>query len=350
MIIAMYANLGGCSFSDAYPRFVKALISQLAKANPSNNFYWIKEECLPDISYNYGNLKNISIKPPAKLFYNYSLSRKINGQMKKIKADALISIDTIVDTDRQQCLIIGQPDKRLQKADVSQVHSLFCLSETIKSNLGDAFDDQKINLIFGGPSLDLLSLNEDEKVAVKEKYTDSKEYFLYRGSFGSPNVVQLLKAFSIFKKRQKSNMKMVLLGDDNSGGKEFSVLLNTYKYREDVILANAEENTEIQLTSAAFAYIQPYRSNSLCFVFDAMQNNIPALVDASSPLIEISSEAALCFDTHSAEDIADALMRIYKNEQLYSDLIEKGRELIKKDYWKETTDQIRSSLLQEKVD
>jgi glycosyltransferase involved in cell wall biosynthesis len=181
-------------------------------------------------------------------------------------------------------------------------------------------------------------------------YTEGKEYFLYRGSFHSPNVVQLLKGFSIFKKRQKSNMKMVLLGEDNSVNNEFTVLLNTYKYRDDVVLAKLEENTQIELTAAAFAYIQPYRSNSLCFVFDALQNKIPALVDASSPLVEIDSDAALCFDAHSAEDIADALMRIYKDEQLYGGLVEKGKELIKKDYWGETVDQIWNSFLQAKAD
>jgi glycosyltransferase involved in cell wall biosynthesis len=271
--------------------------------------------------------------------------------MKKLKVDVLLSVDTIVDTAKKQCLVIGNPDKRMQKTDPGKMESVFCLSETVKSNLGEQYasNAKKINLIYGGPSLDPQLLSEDEKAAVKEKYTDGKEYFLYRGSFDSPNVVQLLKAFSIFKKRQKSNMKMVLLGEDNSDKKAFSVLLNTYKYREDVVLAH-EENIEIELVSAAFAYIQPYRSNSLCFVFDALQNNIPALVDASSPLIEIDSEAVLCFDTHSAEDIADALMRIYKDEQLYRELIEKGKRLIEKDNWKETTNRIYSSFLQEKAD
>ena len=180
---------------------------------------------------------------------------------------------------------------------------------------------------------------------IKEKFTAGKEYFLYRGAFNPPNIVQLLKAFSIFKKRQKSNMKMVLLGKAESVEKEISVLVNTYKYHDDVMLANEDEKeVEKDLIAAAFAYIQSYRSNIICFVFDALQNNIPALVDASSPLLEIEPEAVLCFDTHSAEDIADALMRIYKDERLYCELVEKGKELIEKDYWKETVSRIRESL------
>lgn len=352
MNIAAYANLAGCFFPDAYPRFVQALIEQLAKANPSDNFYWIREEGLPEVLHNYPNLKIISIDPPAKFFYNYSLSRRINGQMKKLKAEVLLSVDTVIDTSKKKCLVIGHPGKQLQKAGLQQVQAVYCLSETLKSNIAEQYpsDSNKINLIYGGPSLHVSLLSDEEKAVVKEKYTGGKEYFLYRGSFESPNVVQLLKAFSIFKKRQKSSMKMVLLGQDNTEEKKFSVLLNTYKYQDDVITADVVENSEKELTAAAFAYIQPYRSSSLCFVFDALQNNIPALVDASSPLVEIDSEAALCFDTHSAEDIADALMRIYKDEQLYRELVEKGKEVIKKDYWKETTDLIQNSFLQENAD
>ena len=43
-------------------------------------------------------------------------------------------------------------------------------------------------------------------------------------------------------------------------------------------------------------------------------------------------------------------MRKYKYERLYGDLIVKGKEVIKKDYWKETTDLIRNSFLQVKAD
>jgi glycosyltransferase involved in cell wall biosynthesis len=250
-------------------------------------------------------------------------------------------------------VLIGNINQKNQGAEFSKLSTVFCLSEKVKSELMDhyAVDGATINMVYGGSSIDFLPLNENEKSAVKESHTDGKEYFLYRGAFHSSNIIQLLKAFSIFKKRQKSTMKMVLLGSIKPGDKEFPVLINTYKYRDDIIVVNGEdEHTEKELTGAAYAYVQPYRSNSLCFVFDAMQNNIPSLIDASSPLIEIDSEAALCFDTHSAEDIADVLMRIYKDERLYGDVVAKGQELIAKDYKGETLNRIWNSLFQVKED
>jgi glycosyltransferase involved in cell wall biosynthesis len=353
MVIAIYANLAGYSSSDSYSHFVKALVEQLAIAHPAESFYWIKEEGLSETNTKLANLKTIFIGPPNKLFYQFTLSRKINQHLKKSGAEALLSIDTVIDTGVHQCVLIGKADKKFQKNDFQKIPSIFCLSATVKSELISqcSLDAEKLSPVYGGASLEFYLLSEAERTAIKEKYTQSKEYFLFRGSFHTPNMVQLLKAFSIFKKRQKSDMKIVLLGKPAEDEKEFSTLLNTYKYRDDVVLVTEEEEkTERDLTSAAFAYVQPYRSNSLCFVFDAMQNNIPPLVDASSSLIEISDDAVLYFDTHSAEDIADALMRIYKDERLYADLVAKGKELIRKDYWRETVDAIWNSLPQVKED
>ena len=134
MIIAAYANLAGCSFSDAYPQFVKALITQLAKAHPADDFYWIKEEGFPDDLHAYSNPKTIFIQQPGKLFYTFNLNRKINGQLKKLKADVFLSVDRIVDTAKQQCLVISHSAKQLQKAKLRQGQSVLCLSETLKSN------------------------------------------------------------------------------------------------------------------------------------------------------------------------------------------------------------------------
>lgn len=58
----------------------------------------------------------------------------------------------------------------------------------------------------------------EEKIKVKEQYTAGTEYFLYAGSFRpGKNLVNLLKAFSLFKKRQQSNWKLVLAGVAEEG-------------------------------------------------------------------------------------------------------------------------------------
>ena len=52
------------------------------------------------------------------------------------------------------------------------------------------------------------------------------------------DLLNLLKAFSVFKKRQKSNWKLVLTGNLRQYDKKFLEDLRTYKYRDDVVMAD----------------------------------------------------------------------------------------------------------------
>ncbi|HMP87556.1 MAG TPA: hypothetical protein PKE63_09785, partial [Lacibacter sp.] len=69
--------------------------------------------------------------------------------------------------------------------------------------------------------------------AVKEQVTGGVEYFLYTGSLAAGGqVLRLLKAFSAFKKRQQSSMRLVLAGAvPRKQEAAFKKMLSTYKYR-----------------------------------------------------------------------------------------------------------------------
>src|SRR5215216_6686248 len=135
MVIAVYANFSGYSSSDPYLRFVKTLVNQLARAYSNDSFYWVREEVFPDSETYTANLKIIFIEPPGKLLYKYNLNRKINQQIKKIKADALLAIDAIINSKVRQCVLIGSLTKKFQTTELLKLTSIFCLSETMKSDL-----------------------------------------------------------------------------------------------------------------------------------------------------------------------------------------------------------------------
>ena len=55
-------------------------------------------------------------------------------------------------------------------------------------------------------------INEQEKEAIKNKYSEGKEFFLFNSIFpGQEDFIDLLKSFSHFKKRQQSNFKLLLI-------------------------------------------------------------------------------------------------------------------------------------------
>lgn len=101
----------------------------------------------------------------------------------------------------------------------------------------------------------------EEKEAIKEKYTNGTDFFLFNGPLYPPDtLISLLKAFSAFKKWQQSSLKLVLAGPSGKKTAELKGKLESYKYREDVILLENPTSLTVQeLTEATYAPVRPDR-------------------------------------------------------------------------------------------
>jgi glycosyltransferase involved in cell wall biosynthesis len=80
-------------------------------------------------------------------------------------------------------------------------------------------------------------------------------------------------------------------------------------------------------------------------VLEAMQCNVPVITSANSSMQEIAKDAALYVDANDHNDIADKMMRIYKDENLRDELIQKGKEVITQYSWNKTADLLWQSIL-----
>ncbi|WP_353934802.1 glycosyltransferase, partial [Acinetobacter baumannii] len=68
------------------------------------------------------------------------------------------------------------------------------------------------------------------------------------------NLLHLLKAFSLFKKWHKSNMKLVIAGRLAWHYETFLEKLKTYKYKNDIVLTGYLPETDLQaLVAGAYA-------------------------------------------------------------------------------------------------
>ena len=170
-------------------------------------------------------------------------------------------------------------------------------------------------------------LSWEEKELVKAEFTNGKEYFLYHGPIHpGQNILNLLKGFSLFKKRQQSNMQLVLAGKINWPDDGFEKKLNSYKFRSAVVLQpSLTQEIMVKLTGAAYALINP--ANEKGFhrpQLQAMGCGVPvisAAVDA-----EPGDDAVLKIPGESPAEIASQMMLLYKDEHLRNQLIAKGND------------------------
>jgi glycosyltransferase involved in cell wall biosynthesis len=170
-------------------------------------------------------------------------------------------------------------------------------------------------------------LADAEKEEIKRRYVRGKEYFLADlAGAGEEDVINLLKAFSLFKKRQQSNMQLLLTGGINGSAGVIRQRLETYKYREDVHWQEDGPAAEDgRVSRAAYAALLLFDGHTLgAPLLNAWAAGVPVIAADGSLLQEIAGDAALPAGAGDPASLAAQLMRIYKDETGRMDLIRRG--------------------------
>ena len=173
-------------------------------------------------------------------------------------------------------------------------------------------------------TLFLRPLNDDARQSLKARLTDTKEYFAHTGSIDDEaELTNLLKAFSVFKKRQASNLKFVIASASGEINKRFAASLATYKYRDDVVLVTgASANQLAEITGAAYAMVNPsVRRDSTLALLEAIQCHVPMIASTGSAMREVAGDAALYVEPLDHGELAEKMMILYKDENLRAGLI-----------------------------
>jgi glycosyltransferase involved in cell wall biosynthesis len=218
----------------------------------------------------------------------------------------------------------------LNKATAIVTTSDFLMEEiTQRYSIGK----EKIKRIHLMPGDDFQILDWKEKEAIKELYTEGKEYFIFSGEIHPGiNLVNLLKAFSFFKKRQKSNMQLIIAAQSFPAKDPFIENFKTYKYRKEVkLLLDQPQKDLAKMIAAAYAFLYPsmYEDAPLS-PLQAMQCGVPVITSNAGAINEICGDAALYADPLNVEDIANKMMLVFKDEAYRAEMIKSGQLRIQK--------------------
>jgi glycosyltransferase involved in cell wall biosynthesis len=209
-------------------------------------------------------------------------------------------------------------------ASLQHAEAIFCFSEKDRVWLADKDWTEKEKLFVLRPacSSTAVPLAAKERERIKETYAGGREYFFVDAMAASDEeVVQLLKAYSLFKKRQLSNLRLVVSGWRTPGLTE---KLKAYKYEDEVFFFEPVTSDD-HLMDAAYAALFPFEGDSLgTKLVRAWQTGVPALVRTNGRLREMAGDAALGVIDADPGSLAFQMMSIYKDESLRASLIEKG--------------------------
>ncbi|MDB5196680.1 MAG: glycosyltransferase family 4 protein [Flaviaesturariibacter sp.] len=361
MIIAVNTRLLLSSHLEGIGYFIKEVFLRLADQHPEHRFYFLFDRPYPTTITFPSNVVPVVLSPPARhpLLWKYWYDVKVTLALRKIKADVFVSPDGFASltTSVPQCVVVHDLGFLHHPGAYKKSHVQFLklftprfvrkaavvatVSQFSKKDLIEKYSTpgQKVDVVYSAVKPLFKPLPFEERFSVKDQYTSGREYFIYTGALQPrKNLIHLLKAFSLFKKRQKSDWKLVLAGRLAWKNEEFLTSLKSYKYKDDVVLTGYVAEEELaKLVGSAYALVYPSLFEGFGVpVLEAMCCGVPPLTSQATSMQEIAGDAALYFDPAEPSSIADQLMRIYKDESLRSEIIQKGAAVVAQYSWDRT--------------
>jgi glycosyltransferase involved in cell wall biosynthesis len=335
---------------EGYGWFVQEVFSRLAKEYPEHEFIFLFDRAYDPGFVFEKNCTAVVVKPAARhvLAFKYWYDLAAAAEVRRQKADVWVQPYGF-------CSLTSSVPQLLFVHDISFKHfpkqvswhqrwyyqwgtprflkkakQVLTVSEFSKKDILAHYpiDPDKISVASGASRSIFHNIHWAEKDAIKSGYADGREYFLFVGGIHPrKNLLNLLKAFSLFKKWQKSNMKLLVAGRLAWQYEGLIEKLKTYKYRDDLVLLKYVSDDELaKITASAYALVYPSFFEGFGLpILEAMQSGTPVICSNTSSMPETAADAALLADPNDPASIAKQMLAVYKVETLRDELVQKGK-------------------------
>jgi glycosyltransferase involved in cell wall biosynthesis len=213
-------------------------------------------------------------------------------------------------------------------------------------------DTGKIDVVYNGIHSFFKPLDETARQKTKEKFSYGKNYFVSVGSLHPrKNIPSLIKAFALFKQESHSDLKLVLAGPGFWGLSDIHKAAEESGIKEDIIFTGrlSDEDLSLVLGSATALTFIPYYEGFGIPLVEAMEARVPIITSNVTSLPEIAGDAALLVNPKEIHEIKNAMLRIYREEELRQKLIEKGNIQKQKFSWDKSADLLWESVLKTQI-
>jgi len=350
--------------------FTYQTVERIVRDHPEHEFVFFFDRQYDESFIFAPNVTPVVVHPQARhpiLFYLW-FEWSLPHMLKKHKIDLFLSPDSYLSlkTKVPTCLVMHDlafehyPEhyvwaQRLYWKHYSPLFArkatrIVTVSEFSKKDICEHYNiaPSKIDVVYNGAHDEYRPLSWDEREAVKKQYADGAEYFVFAGALHPrKNIVNLLKAFIAFKKRQHSNMKLVIVGRLAWKYEEVEQMRATMQFRKDVKWVgymNVEELSRVTGAAYAMVFASLFEGFGIP-ILEALQCNVPVIVSNTSSMPEVAGDAGLLVDPTNVEDIASKMHMLYKDEALRAKLIANAPAQVAKFDWQRSSERLWESMM-----
>jgi glycosyltransferase involved in cell wall biosynthesis len=230
--------------------------------------------------------------------------------------------------------------KHLRRAD-----RILTVSDYVRHDISQtcSIPLEKITTVHNGCREGFSQIQDFEKQQIREEYTAGQEFFFYTGAIHPrKNIPRLIRAFDLFKQKTGAPVKLLLAGRFAWETGEVKTAFEQANSRTDIhFLGYVTEDVlpKIMASALALAYVSMSEGFGLP-VLEAMNTDTPILTANTTSLPEVAGDAALPVDPLSETAIAEGLEKLWSDEVLRQNLIEKGRVQRQKFSWDTAAEQV----------
>jgi glycosyltransferase involved in cell wall biosynthesis len=321
--------------------FTNEIIKRMVVNHPEHQFIFLFDRPFDPEFIFADNVIPVVISPPARhpiLWYIW-FEWSVKKALKRTKADVFISTDGFVSLKSKvpDLLVIHDlafehyPEhlpfkfryylRKYTPKFIQKAKHIITVSNYSKSDIVEKYhtSPDKISVVYNGAHEMYKPLSFEQKQEVKDKYAQGAEYFVFAGALHPrKNVVNLLKAFAYFKSKQRSNMKLLIVGRYAWNYEEIKNTLDNHPFKKDVIMYDYMQVNELsKVIGAAYclAFVSLFEGFGIP-ILEALQCEVPAIVSNTSSMPEVVGDAGILVDPTNVEEIGEAMRRIYKDELL----------------------------------
>jgi glycosyltransferase involved in cell wall biosynthesis len=337
-------------------------ISRLIKSNPTVEFQILCDKGYSEDYFNYSNVTHHKIFPALRhpVLYVFFMEIVLGLFLRKHKPDLLISSDGYLslNSSTKQLPIICDINFEHKPEDLpfrnrvyfqtffkrfaKKATRIATISEYSKQDIASYYkiDINKIDNISCGIDSKFTVLNEEEKLAAKNKWSGGEDYFFFLGSMHPrKNIKRLIDAFNFFKKQSNSEMKLLLAGSILWQASDFKEAYQNSSFKDDIVFLGRLKDEDLkQVFGGAYclAFAPIFEGFGLPIV-EAFEAGVPVICSNVTSMPEVSGDATLLFNPYETQEIADAMQIIYENQSLREELILKGHQQKLKFTWDNTS-------------
>ena len=342
--------------------FTYESVKRIVRNHPEHQFYFIFDRPYDNEFIFAENVHPVVIGPPVRhpvlfyLWFEFSLPRVL----KKINPDVFVSPDAFLSLKSKVPDLVVLHDLNFEHYPkhipwkfrsyyryftpkfAKKATRIATVSEYTKKDIENIYgvSSDKIDVLFNGSNEIFHPLTLDEKMKVREKYTDGEEYFIFVSAFNPrKNLQNIFPAFDRYKEQYGGPCKFVVVGEKMYWSEEIEAAFTGMKYKNDVVFTGRLNPIDLSMVlggAKALVYASLFEGFGIPIV-EAFNAKVPVITSNVTSMPEIAGDAALLVNPNDPENICQAMITISEDEKLALTLVEKGTQRARLFTWDKTS-------------